>query len=112
MITAWLFSITLIVLPFFILYFYLKKHDIMNSEDEEVVEEFIAKFGAPMEGLHLDKRWSVVYPVTFLIRRVLFVIIVLQLFTVVVIQIGLQIVMALLAYAYLIQFEPFTDRRT
>ena len=37
-ITACVFSIVLISMPFFILFFYLSKYDVMNSEDEEEAE--------------------------------------------------------------------------
>ena len=39
-ITAWVFTIVLTILPFFILVFYLSKYDVMNSEDEEEAEAF------------------------------------------------------------------------
>ena len=81
----------------------------MNSEDEEVAEEFEAKYGAPMEGLKLNTRWSIAYPVQFVVRRWLYVIIILYLFENVILQLSCQLILAILAYGYLVHFKPFED---
>ena len=108
--SAWILASISFLLPFFILIFYFKNYDRMNSEDEEVAEEFDEKWGAPMEGLNKDNKWSLAYPVMFLTRRILFVLIVLWLYTNVILQLALQISITLISYAYLTHFKPFEDR--
>ena len=99
----------MLLLPVFIAIFYLVNFDFMNSEDEDVVEEFDSKYGAPMEGLKRNQRWSIAYPVTFITRRILYVLIILFLFKNVILQLIFQLVLSLLAFAYLVHFKPFED---
>ena len=112
MTSAWIFLIVLLALPPFILYFYLKNFDIMNSEDEEVAERFDEVYGAPLDGLKKDQKASVFYPVAYIIRRCLFAVMVVYLYKVAVVQIALQIVLTLITYFYLVLCVPFDDRTT
>lgn len=112
MVVAYLLAGLTLPLPFFFLYFYNRNYDIMNNEDEDIAEEFEEKWGAPMEGLHLDKKWSVVHPFIFISRRILFAVIVYWLFKYVIVQLALQLIITTLSYAYLTHFEPYVDRRT
>ena len=52
--------------PFLILGFYNWHFSKLDDE------EFEEKWGAPYEGLKKDNRWALIYPVTFVMRRVLF----------------------------------------
>ena len=108
--SAWILASISFLLPFFILTFYFFNYDRMNSDDEEVAEEFDEKWGAPMEGLNKDNKWSLAYPVMFLTRRICFVLIVLWLFNFVILQLALHIIMTIISYAYLAHFKPFEDR--
>ena len=108
-ISAWLFMGAVVVMPFFVLFFYLKNFERMNSEDEEIVEEFEDKFGAPMEGLKKELKASIFYSIWFIVRRVLFVLIVLYLYKRVLLQLGLQLFLSLVSYVYLVQWRPFDD---
>ena len=56
-----------VVGPFWILGFYLKNFDKWENEDWQ------EKWGAPLEGLRKNTKWSVFYPIWFLIRRIMFI---------------------------------------
>ena len=72
-------GIATIVFPIFLLAFYCKNFERMANEDDE---DFDEKYGAPYEGLRQDKRWSLFYPFWLGVRRILFMIIVLNFFDV------------------------------
>ena len=110
MLSAWTLGLITLILPFFILIFYLIKYDTMNSEDEDIANEFDEKWGAPLEGLNKSQKSSVAQPVMFLLRRTFFVIISIWLFSNLIAQLALQILMTVIKFAYLIQFQPFEDR--
>ena len=55
--------------PFFVLGFYL--YNFVNWGDEN----FEARYGTVLEGLRKDRRSSLLYPLTFSIRRILFTIV-------------------------------------
>jgi uncharacterized membrane protein YhdT len=63
---SWFFAVALgtcpITIPAFYLYNFHKLAD----------EEFEEKWGAPYEGLRKDSRWSLFYPITFVVRRLAF----------------------------------------
>ena len=108
-ISAWFFLVVLLLMPFFIFFFYLKNFDRMNSDDEETAEDFEEKFGAPMEGLKKDMKASIFFSIWFILRRVLFVGIVLFLYRKVLLQLGLQLLLSLVSYVYLVTWRPFDD---
>ena len=108
-ISAYIFIGVLTVLPFFIFFFYLKNFEKMNSEDEEVAEEFEERYGSPLEGLKKENKSSIFHSIWFILRRILFVMIVLHLYKQVLLQLGLQLILSLVSYVYLIQYEPFSE---
>jgi hypothetical protein len=55
-----------VVFPFFLVLFYVHRFKELHNED------FLAKYGATLEGLHGLDRHVVVYPVTFVVRRLIF----------------------------------------
>jgi len=60
------FGICLAGAPFFIVSFYNYNFSKLADHD------FEEKWGAPYESLRKDSRWSLLYPVTFVLRRVVF----------------------------------------
>lgn len=63
---SWFFAAALGLSPFLIIGFYNWHFKKLGDE------EFEEKWGAPYEGLKKDSRWSLLYPVTFVLRRVAF----------------------------------------
>ena len=55
-----------VVAPIFFVAFYLPNYHKWENE------HFETRWGAIMEGLKIDKKSSLVYPVLFLIRRIIF----------------------------------------
>ena len=90
-------------MPLWIIHFYLKNFE--NLEDEKFEE----KYGAVYEGLKPDHKSWIVYPVYFIVRRVLFMIISLLLYNFVMFQIILLILLTLCSACYILHIRPFEE---
>ena len=94
----------LVLLPFFILDFYLATNFYkIDSED------FEAKYGSVYEGLKKDKKLSLIYPVYFIIRRMLFMCISMFMYKCVIIQILLMLLITMVEIIYIIEVQPFDE---
>jgi hypothetical protein len=60
------FGVCLVLIVPFILGFYSYNFKRLKDED------FEEKWGAPYEGLKTDSKWSLLFPVTFVVRRAVF----------------------------------------
>ena len=75
----YLWSVFLVALyvafPFFLVIFYVYRFKDLHNED------FVATYGATLEGLHSLDKHVVIYPLTFVLRRLIFGVIAVQLYT-------------------------------
>lgn len=92
---------TLIFAPPFFVFYYLRTFK--KWEDEHFEE----KMGALLEGLRKDSRWSLFYPIFFVLRRAIFVFQAIFLPQHFEFQIFLQIIFTLIQLLYLTHFKPF-----
>lgn len=101
------FSIPLFILafgsPIFIGVFYW--HNFEKWTDEH----FEHKWGAPLEGLDLTRRITLLHPIFFCLRRIILVIITVYFYHFVWMQLFVQTYMSLAIYTYLITFKPLLD---
>jgi hypothetical protein len=104
MLSAGVFGLCLVILPFWIIYFYIFKH-FEDLEDEE----FEKKYGAVYEGLRRDKKSVLFYPVYFVVRRVLFMVICFVLMQHVILQLGALVLSTLISAVYILHFQPFEE---
>lgn len=98
---AVMLAIMLILLPFFISIFYMKNFAKLADED------FIEKYGAPYEGLNIDKRSSIGYSVIFIVRRLCFSAICITLYNNIMIELPLLVLLTILNSCFLMNFSPF-----
>jgi hypothetical protein len=98
-----LLGVTLVLLPIWIVVFYLKNFDQLEKED------FQKKFGAVYEGLKPTEKTWIVYPVYFIVRRVLFMVISLLLYRSVTAQLLLMQLLTLCSAGYILHFWPFDE---
>lgn len=95
-----------VVAPIFFVAFYLCN----NHKWED--EHFETRWGAVLEGLKKDKKSSLIYPVFFLIRRVIFVVSAVYLRHFLLFQIATQLLSLSFSINYLLEFRPFEDALT
>ena len=74
---AYVLFVCMLALPIFMQIFYQLKFDRMSDPDDT---EFDEKYGAPYEGLHADKRWSLFFPFMICMRRITLMYVVLYLY--------------------------------
>jgi hypothetical protein len=98
-----LFAILLTATPIFIMSFY-HWHFSKLSEDE-----FAEKFGSVYEGLKPTKRSVISYATYFVVRRGVYALIAIFLYNYVALQIGLSMVITLIAGCYILHYQPFED---
>ena len=94
------------VSPIFFVAFY------MCNKQKWEDEHFETKWGAVLEGLKKDKKSSLIYPVFFLIRRIIFVVSAVYLRHFLLFQICTQLFSLWFSINYLLEFRPFEDALT
>jgi len=102
-ISSCILGISLALLPIWIIFFYLRNFD--RLEDEK----FSEKYGATYEGLKANEKTWIIYPVYFVIRRVLFMVISLLLYHFVMFQLILMILLTLASACYILHIRPFDE---
>ena len=75
LIFAYILFVSMVLLPIFIAVFYQYKFNRMREPEDT---EFHDKYGAPYEGLCTDKRWSIFFPFMVCMRRISYMIVVLN----------------------------------
>ena len=105
------FSIVIVALPIWILYYIIIRHS-----NELQNEEFQKKFGSVYEGVLLDskavsKRTALIYVLYFLFRRLSLISISILLMDQPLFNIMVQMVISVLVISYLISFNVFQDSR-
>ena len=72
---GYILFVSMIFLPIFMQVFYQWKFDRMKNPEDT---EFHDKYGAPYEGLQADKRWTLFFPFMVCMRRISYMIVVLN----------------------------------
>lgn len=87
-----------------ITFFYLKNFTRLENPD------FSGKYGSVYEGLRLDSRWVLFYPVYFIIRRTIFMVAAFSLYMHVVIQLACVLLITMVSAVFILQVKPFEER--
>ena len=91
------------IFPVFILVFYCYKFEKWESE------EFSEKYGAVFEGLRKDSRASLLYPIFFILRRFILVIVATVTQKNIFVQVLSMQVLSFLQISYLVRYRPFEE---
>ena len=89
--------------PFFVLGFYM--FNFVNWDEKN----YEARYGTVLEGLRKDKRSSLLYPLTFSIRRILFTIVAIITPKLFFVQMLFVFITATFQIWYLITYKPFVE---
>ena len=89
--------------PFFVLGFYM--FNFVNWDEKH----YKARYGTVLEGLRKDKRSSLLYPLTFSIRRILFTIVAIITPKLFFVQMLFVFITATFQIWYLITYKPFVE---
>jgi hypothetical protein len=100
---SWFFAAALTLSPVLILGFYNWHFDKLEDED------FEEKWGAPYESLNKQSRWSLVYPCTFVVRRLVFAYICIFMPENLFFQLAVQFHLTILTIMYLVECKPFEE---
>ena len=100
------FLIVVIVLPIFVIVFYIKNFERMSSKEDT---EFDAKFGSVYDGLKPYQKMSLFHPFWMCFRRIYLVILVFYLYWNTTIQLSLLQVSNFIAFCYVAEFRPYDD---
>jgi hypothetical protein len=102
-INAMVIAVLLAASPFGIYCFYTRKFGQLREE------EFEEKYGAVYEGLMLDKKSMLMFPIFFVLRRIAFAAICMTMYHIPIIQMSMMLLMTLLLIGYLLIEKPFED---
>ena len=92
-----------LVFPFFLVFFYLHRFKDFHNK------EFVDTYGTTLEGLHNLDKSVILYPISFVLRRLIFGILAVKLYGFVVGQLGVLLVVTFVQVAYLTTYNPFDE---
>lgn len=96
-------SFVIVIFPFWAVFFYLKNFQSWKDE------AFEAKFGAALEGLCLNSRSIVAYPIIFVLRRMALMFVVTAAEGMLFAQLYVMIFFSTIQVFYLSTYKPFTE---